>query len=81
MTLDHRSASDSARRIVTEFRELPGLRLTVPQAARMWALDRTECEAVLDALVDAGILRRFGGTYARGERAGQKLSSVGRNSA
>ena len=78
MALDHRSASEPARRIVTEFRELPGLRLTLPQAARMWALDRTECEAVLEALVDAGILRRFGGTYAQADRAGQKLS---RNSA
>ena len=40
-----------------EFDEMPGLRLTRPQAQRLWALDPVTCDTVLDALVDAGFLR------------------------
>jgi hypothetical protein len=65
MHLQYRSAGDLARRIVMEFDELPGLKLTVWQAARMWALEPNECEAVLEALVGARLLRRSGNTYAR----------------
>lgn len=41
-----------------EFLELPGLRLTVTQAQRLWHLDRTVCDALLAALVDARFLAR-----------------------
>jgi len=41
-----------------EFTEMPGLRLTRAQAQRLWAMDPAACDAVLDALVDAGFLRR-----------------------
>ena len=41
-----------------EFAEMPGLRLTRPQAQRLWAMDPVTCEALLDELVDAGFLRR-----------------------
>jgi hypothetical protein len=46
------------RRIRAEFLEMPGLCLTMPQARRLWSLDTRECEAVLNALVDARFLRR-----------------------
>jgi hypothetical protein len=46
-----------------EFTEMPGLRLSVPQAMRLWGLDREACERVVDALVQASFLRRT----ARGE--------------
>ena len=36
--------------------EMPGLRLTVEQARRLWRLDTTVCDAVLSALVDAHFL-------------------------
>ena len=36
-----------------EFLEMPGLKLTVRQAARLWAADQTVCNDVLSALVDA----------------------------
>jgi len=36
--------------------EMPGLRLTVEQARRLWRLDNTVCDAVLSALVDAHFL-------------------------
>lgn len=46
------------RRIHGEYREMPGLRLTAAQARRLWNLDRNQCEAVLDALIEARLLRR-----------------------
>jgi hypothetical protein len=45
-------------RILAEYREMPGLRLTIRQAARLWTLDRYQCRTTLDALVVAGWLRR-----------------------
>ena len=36
--------------------EMPGLRLNLPQAQRLWGVDSTRCEAVLKALVDMGFL-------------------------
>lgn len=38
------------------FLEMPGLQLTRDQAARLCAIDRGTCEAVLRTLVDAGFL-------------------------
>ena len=45
-------------RVRGEFLEMPGLRLTLPQAARLWGLDVPSCEEVLDVLVRAAFLRR-----------------------
>jgi len=53
-------------RVRSEFLEMPGLRLTSNQAARLWALDRTTSERVLDGLVDSGFLGRSrDGAYLR----------------
>jgi hypothetical protein len=53
-----------AVRIVAEYREMPGMHLTLPQAARLFALDQQHCARVLDTLVSSGVLRRTGSTYA-----------------
>lgn len=45
-------------RIRGEFHEMPGMRLSFEQAARLWALDRHTCEAALQRLLDAGFLLR-----------------------
>ncbi|HEY7501776.1 MAG TPA: hypothetical protein VH740_24870 [Vicinamibacterales bacterium] len=45
-------------RVRGEFLEMPGLRLTLPQAARLWGLDMPSCEAVLETLVRSAFLRR-----------------------
>lgn len=45
-------------RIRAEYGEMPGLRLTVSQAARLWQMDAGACEAVLQALVAEGFLKR-----------------------
>ena len=49
-----------------EFREMPGLTLTVAQAGRLWSLDPQTCTEVQMDLVDAGFLcRRSDGTFCR----------------
>jgi hypothetical protein len=49
---------DVLHRIQGEFLEMPGLRLTLLQAQRLWRLDETSCNAALRALVDARFLAR-----------------------
>jgi len=49
---------DVLQRIQGEFVEMPGLRLTPPQAQRLWGLERDVCDAMLGALVDARFLVR-----------------------
>ena len=44
-------------RVQSEFIEMPGLELTLPQAVRLWSLGADDCRTVIDALVDAGFLR------------------------
>jgi hypothetical protein len=54
------------RRIQSEFLEMPGLRLTLSQAQRLWNLDDTVCEPVLAALVDVHFLvRTADGSFIR----------------
>ena len=57
-TCDGLPANDLARRVHGEFLEMPGLQLNVSQAQRLWGLDARLCEAVLDTLVDGGVLSR-----------------------
>lgn len=53
-------------RIREEYLEMPGLRLTSAQVARLCHLPRTDCEALLGELVLAGFLRRTrSGQYIR----------------
>jgi len=58
------------RRVQGEFLEMPGLRLTHAQARRLWGLDASSCEALLEALVDAKFLfQTRDGAYMRVEHA------------
>jgi hypothetical protein len=45
-------------RIVGEYFEMPGLRLTVGQASRLWQMDPATCSSALEALVTRGALYR-----------------------
>jgi hypothetical protein len=57
---------DIVRRVRGEFLEMPGLRLTEPQARRLWALEPSLCNAVLTELVDNGfLLRTRDGAFVR----------------
>ena len=42
-----------------EFLEMPGLRLTVQQARRLWNLETTICETLLSSLVESRFLVRL----------------------
>jgi hypothetical protein len=56
----------TTERVRAEFLEMPGLRLTTAQVARLCGVERTMCQTVLDALVDAKFLRvSTDGTYTR----------------
>jgi hypothetical protein len=46
------------RLIQSEYREMPGLRLTRAQVQRLWSLDDRSCGVVLDALETAKFLKR-----------------------
>lgn len=53
------------RRIHAEFEEMPGLKLTLAQAARLFDLDTSRCEQVLETLVHEGDLARDGSCFKR----------------
>ena len=61
-------------RIRAEFREMPGLRLTLPQAQRLCGGDRRSCEAALDALVNEQYLQFHHGHYSRPSEADHRDS-------
>src|SRR5262245_41570159 len=53
-------------RLYSEYLEMPGLRLTIPQAQRLCGVGGMICQMVLDALVDEKFLRvNRDGTYGR----------------
>lgn len=61
MALDDRLVA----RIRGEYEEMPGLRLTVAQACRLWQVDAATCVAILDRLVAECYLHRtHDGAYA-----------------
>jgi hypothetical protein len=57
-TLPNDASSSLLWRVRGEYLEMPGLRLSLDQAARMWAVDRESCGSVLDSLVGASFLQR-----------------------
>jgi hypothetical protein len=56
-----------ASRVRAEFLEMPGLRLTLSQAQRLWGLDPEVCRQVVEFLIDRAILRRRGSTISLAE--------------
>jgi len=56
-------------RVRGEFNEMPGMQLTLPQAAKLWGMDQMACRMVIEALVDSAFLRwTSAGTVVRAER-------------
>lgn len=61
---------DVLRRVKGEYLEMPGLRLTIAQAQRLWGLDRAVCDALLGALVETKFLfRTRDGAFVRADHA------------
>ena len=72
-----KSADDVLRRVKGEFLEMPGLRLTEPQARRLWGLDADSCGALLGRLVDSKFLfQTRNGAFMRIEHAGPLKASL-----
>ncbi len=58
--------SSIVRVIDAEFDEMPGLRLTLSQARRLWHLSDEECELAFDHLCRVGLLTQdLNGHYLR----------------
>jgi hypothetical protein len=55
--------NDWLRVVRAEYLEMPGLQLTKPQIRRLWALEEPTCDALVEELVQAHVLRRTGGLY------------------
>ena len=55
-TTNRRDLEEAVRRARAEYLEMPGLQLTVPQAARLWHLDLASSEGVLFTLVQSRFL-------------------------
>jgi hypothetical protein len=55
----------------SEYREMPGLSLTLEQAQRLWSLDRSTCVMLFERLVQMGVLRTTKrGRYICPDRSG-----------
>jgi len=60
------SMNELVGRIRAEFLEMPGLRLTLTQASRLWGLDEGACRQVINVLIGSSFLRwTRAGTIAR----------------
>jgi hypothetical protein len=54
-----------AARVRGEYGEMPGLQLTVSQACRLWQVEMSTCEMLLEQLVREGFLYKMdSGAYA-----------------
>ena len=54
-------------RVRAEFEEMPGMTLTMPQASRLFGIERETCKRVMDHLVTASYLKwtHGGGSVTR----------------
>jgi len=57
----------AVRRAQSDFLEMPDLRLTLSQAARLWTYDALFCSEVLAMLVETRFLVRSRDTFIRAE--------------
>lgn len=59
-----RTRRHQVARIVGQFREMPGLCVTVKDASRLWGMDLVRCMRLIRRLVAIGVLRPIsGGRY------------------
>lgn len=68
MVLTRITVEECMELIRREFLEMPGLRLTLAQACRLWDVCPGDCQAALDRLIAQGFLRHTSdGQYARAD--------------
>ena len=46
-----------AKRVRAEFEEMPGMTLTMPQASRLFGIEREICRGIVERLVTASYLK------------------------
>jgi hypothetical protein len=56
-TIDDSCEAELIERVLGEYREMPGLTLTMDQARRLWGCDTAICRRVVEILVARGVLR------------------------
>ena len=63
---DRRCSSELVARARKDYTEMPGTRLTLAQASRLWHAGPSECRGVFERLIAEGFLYRAGdrGVYA-----------------
>ena len=77
MSVKPTCSEELLRRVRSEFVEMPGLRLTEPQARRLWGLDQASCTALLETLIDSHFLfRTRDGSFMRIESAAPVKASL-----
>ena len=54
---DDRIDACLVERVLGEYREMPGLALTIEQARRLWGCDAVTCQRIVDVLVERRVLR------------------------
>jgi len=55
-------------RVRSEYLEMPGLKLTITQASRLWGLDASTCQTLMGTLIKSRFLTRTAdGHYSRQE--------------
>lgn len=55
---------EAFRRVEADYREMPGLSVTLPQGCRLWSLSRDLCASILDQMIQRGQLKRRGEQYS-----------------
>jgi hypothetical protein len=58
MALEKTAVTRWLQLIQAEYREMPDLRLNKAQMQRLWGIDAFVCDALVDALVAAHVLKR-----------------------
>jgi hypothetical protein len=68
MVTDRAQLQDWSQLIRAEYEELPDLQLTQSQVEELWGLDTSVADALLSALVAAGVLKKtHHGAYVRAD--------------
>jgi len=62
------------RRVRAEFAEMPGMRVTLEQAMRLWSLNRETCESAIGELMASHFLERD--AHGRYKRAHGRVLTV-----
>jgi hypothetical protein len=57
-------AREALRRIHADYREMPGLKVTLQQGCRLWDVSPEVCRPILDIMVINGFLCRSGDHYS-----------------